>query len=267
MGCLAIGMALLHAERACAPFPCLAEPRPTVDCRSALFWQVATPLQDRSKHPPAPVWPSAGVPLGRLHARTGGGHRAGSRGLPRASRPLLPQCPERPRLWRLCSTPPDGPQACLAAPPGLGGIDTSGMALLHPSRAGRRPPQSGRQGRAQHRWRGGGQRGLGRHQGGVVGAGAGATATVAEHPLQGLLRPCEARLMVRSARACPAAAGAPTTRTRCRRGAGEERLRVETVWSRRTVLGHGQQGRHRVWTDGHARLACTLAACKVLVQW
>jgi hypothetical protein len=42
---------------------------------------------------------------------------------------------------------------------------------------------------------------------------------------------------------------------------------VETVWSMLTVLGHGQQVRHRVWTDGHARLACTLAACKVLVQW
>ncbi len=45
----------------------------TVDFIIALFCQVDTHLQDISKHPHAPLWPSEVVPLGILHASKAGG--------------------------------------------------------------------------------------------------------------------------------------------------------------------------------------------------
>ena len=40
----------------------------------------------------------------------------------------------------------------LAAPTVLGGIDTHGIALIHPMRAGRSPQHIGRKGLSNHRW-------------------------------------------------------------------------------------------------------------------
>jgi hypothetical protein len=56
-------------------------------------------------------------------------------------------------------------------------------------------------------------------------------------------------------------------RPRCQCGAWQVRLVVEMVLSRRTVVCHVTRGMPRVWAYGHARLACTMAAFKVLVQW
>jgi hypothetical protein len=118
----------------------------------ALCYHVDAQRHDLPPPPEAPLWPRAVVPLGRLHARTGGGNRAGSRWRPRASRALCPRFPDRTRLCRLCRTPQDWTQGFWAAPPGLGGIAPYGLARSHPRRAGRRPQQSGRQGRSQQRW-------------------------------------------------------------------------------------------------------------------
>jgi hypothetical protein len=42
---------------------------------------------------------------------------------------------------------------------------------------------------------------------------------------------------------------------------------VETVLSMLTLVCHFKKVRHRVWTYFHARLAFTMAACNILVQW
>jgi len=42
---------------------------------------------------------------------------------------------------------------------------------------------------------------------------------------------------------------------------------VETVLSMLTVVCHCKRVMHRVWTYFHARLAFTMAAFNVLVQW
>jgi hypothetical protein len=85
--------------------------------------------------------------------------------------------------------------------------------------------------------------------------------------LQGLLRQCEERLIVRSDPAFRAPEGDPANRTRCPRGEWEDRLLVATVRSMLTVVCHCKQVMPRVWAYVHARLACTMAACHVLVQW
>src|SRR5262249_28221907 len=108
------------------------------------------------QHPEAHRWPSEVVTLGLLHARKGVGNRPCSRWLTRDSRALFPHLPERTRLLRLCKTPHDWTQVCLAAPTVLGVIDTYGIALIHPMRAGRSPQQIGRKGLSNHRWMVGG---------------------------------------------------------------------------------------------------------------
>ena len=97
-------------------------------------------------------------------------------------------------------------------------------------------------------------------------AWAWATAQVAEHPLQGLMRQCEERMMGLRDTGFHAPEGAPTHLQRCQRGAWEDRMLVETGRSRLTLVGHCKQGLHRVWTYCHARRACTMAAFHGLGQ-
>jgi hypothetical protein len=240
---------------------------PTLDFIPALFYEVDEPRRAIPTPPHARLWPSAVVPLGLLQALKGGGNRAFYRWRTRDYRALFPQLPERPRLFRLCMTPQDWPQGFLASPPVLGGLDPSGMALLHPLRAGRSPQQIGRTGLSQHRWRVGGTRCLLWNPGGVVVGWACATAHVAATTFQGLVRQCEEQRMVRSDTACHAAAGAPTNLTLCQRGEWQNRLRVEPGLSMLTLVCHGKKGMPRGWTSFHARLAFTMAAFPLLVQW
>ena len=53
----------------------------------------------------------------------------------------------------------------------------------------------------------------------------------------------------------------------CRRGEWQDRLLVETVLSMLTLVSHFKKVMHRVWAYFHARLAFTMAAFNVLVQW
>jgi hypothetical protein len=155
----------------------------------------------------------------------------------------------------------------LAAPTVLGVLDTYGIELIQPMREGRRPQQMGRTGLSTHRWIGGGQWWRRLHQGGVIVAWAWATAHVADHTLQWVVRPGADRMMVLRATAGHAAEGDPTNLTLCQRGEWEDRIRVETGWSLLPFVGHVKQGLPRVWEDGQARLAFPMAACHVLVQW
>ena len=132
----------------------------TIECLTAFFGQVADQLAGLPQPPEAHRWPREVGPLGLLHAFQGGGNRAVSRWLTRASRALCPRVPERPRLLRLCTTHHDGPPAFVAAPPVRGGMAPSGIELIHPMRAGRRPPPLGRKGLSNHRGIGGGTLGL-----------------------------------------------------------------------------------------------------------
>ena len=239
----------------------------TVEFITALFYEVDEQLHAIPKHPEAHLWPSEVVPLGLLHALKGVGNRAFYRWLTRDSRALFPRLPERTRLFRLFTTHQDWTQVFLAAPTVLGGIDTYGTELIHPIREGRSPQQSGRQGLANHRWIVGGKWCLLLNQYGLVVAWACATAKVADNPCQGLIRQFEEQMIVLSDTAFHAAEGDPTNLTLCPRGEWQDRQLVETVLSMLTMVCHCKQVMHRVWTYFHARLAFTMAAFNVLVQW
>jgi hypothetical protein len=239
----------------------------TVECITALFCEVDEQLSAIPQHPEARLWPSEVVTLGLLHALTGVGNRAFYRWLTRDYRTLFPRLPERTRLFRLFTTHQDWTQAFLAAPTVLGVIDTYGIELIHPMREGRSPQQIGRKGLSNHRWMVGGKLCLVLNQWGLIVAWACATANVADTTCQWLIRQCEECMIVLSDTAFHAAAGDPTNLKLCQRGEWQDRMLVETVLSMLTLVSHFKKAMHRIWGYFHARLAFTMAAFNVLVQW
>jgi len=239
----------------------------TVEFITALFSEVDEQLRTIPKHPEAHLWPSEVVTWGLLHARKGGGNRAFSRWLTRDYRPLFPRLPERTRLLRLFTTHHDWTQAFLAAPTVLGGIDPYGIELLHPMREGRSPQQIGRKGLSNHRWMVGGKLCLLLNQWGLIVGWACATATVADNTFQWLMQQVDRRMIVLSDTGFHAAAGDPSNLKLCQRGEWQDRMLVETVLAMLTLVCHVKQVMHRGWASFQARLAFTMAAFHVLVQW
>ena len=239
----------------------------TDDFITALFCQVDDQMPSLPKHAHATLWPSEIVTLGLLHALKGVGNRAFYRWLMRDYRLLFPRLPERTRLFRLFRTHQDWTQVFLAAPTVLGVIDTYGIELIHPMREGRSPHQIGRKGLSNHRWIVGGKLCLLLNQWGLIVAWACATANVADNTFQGLIRQCEERMIVLRDTGFHATEGDPSNLKLCQRGEWQDRLLVETVLSMLTLVCHCKRVMHRVWAYFQARLAFTMAAFNLLVQW
>src|SRR5918911_2462814 len=260
-------MYFLHAGRQRDTLPGTEEPMSTIEFITALFYEVDEQRGAIPKHPEALLWPSEVVTLGLLHALTGVGNRPFYRWLTRDYRALFPRLPERTRLFRLLKTHHDWTQGFLAAPTILGVIDTYGIELIHPIREGRSPQQIGRKGVSNHRWIVGGKLCLLLNQWGLIVGGACDTANVADNTFQWLIRQFEERMIVLSDTAFHAAEGDPTNLKLCQRGEWEDRILVETVLSMLTVVCHFKKVMHRVWAYFQARLAFTMAAFNVLIQW
>src|SRR2546430_16223888 len=239
----------------------------TVECITALFYEVDEQIGAIPKHPEAHLWPSEVVTLGLLHARKGGSNRAFYRWLTRDYRALFPHLPERTRLFRLFKTHQDWTQVFLAAPTGLGVSDTYGIELIPPMREGRSPQQMGRKGLSNPRWIVGGKLCLLLNQWGLTVAWACATANVADNTFQWLIRQFEEQMIVLSDNAFHATEGDPSNLKLCQRDEWQDRMLVETVLSMLTLVCHFKKVMHRVWAYFHARLAFTMAAFNVLVQW
>ncbi len=139
--------------------------------------------------------------------------------------------------------------------------------MIHPIREGRSLRQIGRKGLSNHRWIVGGTWCLLLNQYGLVVAWDCATATVPDKTFQWLIRQCEECMIVFSDTAFHATEGDPSNLKLCQRGEWQDRLLVETVLSMLTLVCHFKKVMHRVWTSFHARLAFTMAAFNVLVQW
>ena len=239
----------------------------TLDFITALFYELDEQMGAIPNHPEAHLWPSEVVTLGRLHALKGVGNRAFYRWLTRDYRALFPRLPEHTRLFRLFRTHQAWTRIFMAAPTVLGVIDTDGIALIHPMRAGRSPQQIGRKGLSNHRWIVGGKLCLLLNQWGLVAGWDCATTHVADNTFQWLVRQFEDQMIVLSDTGFHAAEGDPTNLKLCQRGAWEDRMLVETVLSMLTLVCHFKKVMHRVWAYFHARLAFTMAAFNVLVQW
>ena len=125
----------------------------------------------------------------------------------------------------------------------------------------------GRKGLSNHRWSVGGTRGRRLNQFGLGVAWACDTAPVPDSTVQPRIRPLEEHMRIWRATAFQAAEGDPAHLNLCARGQWNDRMRIETVRSMLTWVSHCTKMMHRVWEYFQARLAFTLAAFPVLVQW
>jgi len=89
----------------------------------------------------------------------------------------------------------------------------------------------------------------------------------ADNTFQWLIRQFEERMIILSDTGFHATEGDPSNLKLCQRGEWQDRMLVETVLSMLTVVCHFKRVMHRVWAYFHARLAFTMAAFNVLVQW
>ncbi len=150
---------------------------------------------------------------------------------------------------------------------GLGGVDSYGIAVLHPLRAGRRAQPIGRKGKSNPRWIVGGKLCLRLNPLGLVVAGDCAGATAPDSAFPPLSEACAEDLSVLSDTAFPAKAGDPPTLKLWARGTWNTRRLVETVLSMLTGVCQLKKVLHRTWAAFQARLAFTLVAFNLLVQW
>jgi hypothetical protein len=149
----------------------------------------------------------------------------------------------------------------------LGVVDSYGIELLHPMREGRSPKQIGRKGKSNHRWIVGGKLCLLLNHLGLVVAWDCAGANASDTAFHPLIEAFEEQMIVLSDDGFHAKEGAPPNLKLCHRGTWNTRMLVETVLSMLTGVCHLKKVLHRVWTYLQARLAFTLAAFNLLVQW
>lgn len=239
----------------------------TQDFITELFCKVDDEMSHVPKHPQASLWPSEVVTLGLLHAIKGVGNRAFYRWLSKNFRPLFPNLPHRTRLFRLFKIHQAWTDSFSASPTMLGVIDSYGIELIHPIREGRTPQQIGKKGKSNHRWIVGGKLCLLlNHLGLVVGWDCD-TANVHDTHFQPLIRKFEDQMVVLGDMGFHAREGDPSNLKLCERGEWNERMMVETTLSMLTLVCHFKKVMHRVWEYFRARLAFTMAAFNILVQW
>ena len=239
----------------------------TQDFITELFCRVDDAMPAIRKHPQALLYPSELVTLGILFALKGVGNRAFWRWLTRDYRDLFPKLPERTRFFRLLQTHQDWTNYFLADPTVLGVIDTYGIELIHPIREGRSPAQIGKKGVSNHRWIVGGKLALVLNQWGLVVDWDCDSDNVHDNTFQPLVAQFADQMVVLSDNSFHRAEGDPVNLKICQRGTWNVRLVIETVLSMLTVVSHFKKVGHRVWEAFQARLAFTLAAFNLLVQW
>lgn len=239
----------------------------TEDFITELFCKVHDQMKDLPKHSQANLWPSEVTTIGLLQAIKGVGNRAFYRWLYQNHQDMFPGLPDRTRLFRLLKTHRDWTDQFLAAPSLLGVIDSYGIELIHPAREGRSPSQMGKKGKSNYRWIVGGKLCLLLNHLGLVTAWDCATANVNDTHFQPLVTQVKDQMVVFADLGFHAKRDDPPNLKLCRRGQWNQRMLVETVLSMLTQVWHLKKVTHRVWDYFQARLAFTMAAFNLVVQW
>jgi hypothetical protein len=239
----------------------------TLDFITELYCRVDEAMTDVPKHSQSKLYPSEIVTLGILFTLKGVGNRAFYRWLKRDHLALFPDLPERTRLFRLFEVHHAWTDRFLAEPTLLGVADTYGIELLHPMREGRSPKQIGKKGKSNQRWIIGGKLGFVLNQFGLVVDWGCDTANVHDSMFQPLVAQFREEMVVLTDTGFHAQAGDPPNMKVCPRGTWNVRMVVETVLSMLTVVCHFKKVGHRIWRYFQARLAFTMAAFNILVQW
>jgi hypothetical protein len=239
----------------------------TEDFITELFCRIDDAMKDITKHPQANLYPSEVVTLAVLFALKGVGDRAFYRWIARDFRPMFPKLPERTRLFRLFKAHQSWTKRFLAGPTVLGVVDSYGIELLHPYRQGRSDRQIGKKGFSNHRWIVGGKLCFVLNKFGLVSGWTCDTANVHDTTFHPLIRSFEDEMLILSDHGFFSKAGNPSNLKVCQRGTWNVRIIIETVLSMLTTICHFKRIGHRIWEYFVARLAFTMAAFNILVQW
>jgi hypothetical protein len=239
----------------------------TEDFITELFCRIDDMMKNTPKHSQANLYPSEIVTLAILFALKGVGDRAYYRWIARDYRPMFPKLPERTRLFRLFKTHQNWTERFLVEPTVLGVVDSYGIELLHPYRQGRSDRQIGKKGLSNHRWIVGGKLCFVLNQLGLVSGWTCDTANVHDTSFHPLIRSFEDEMVILSDHGFFSKAGNPSNLKVCQRGTWNVRIIIETVLSMLTTICHFKHIGHRVWDYFKARLAFTMAAFNILVQW
>lgn len=234
---------------------------------TALFNNVYDEMIGTPNHNQASLHPSEIVTIGLLYAIKGVGTRAFYRWLSGNYLSMFPNLTHRTRLFRRLRTHQAWTNHFLASPSVLGVIDSYGIELVHPVREGRSSRQIGRKGKSNYRWIVGGKLCLVLNHLGMVVAWDCDTANVHDTRFQSLVRQFEDEMIVLADAGFHARQGDPSNLKLCKRGEWNERMRVETVLSMLTLVCHFKKSMHRVWEYFSMKLAFSMAAFNILVQW
>ena len=239
----------------------------TSDFVVELFCGIDDKMSDAPKHSQASLYPGEVVTLAFMFAIKGVGNRAFYRWLKNDWMDYFPNLPDRTRLFRLFKTHRKLTERFLAEQTTLGVIDTFGIELIHPIREGRSPQQIGKKGVSNHRWIVGGKLCIVLNKLGLVVAWDCDTANVSDNTFQPLIRQFEDKMIIFGDSSFHCAMGDPTNLKLCERGQWNDRMMVETVFSMLTLVMHFKKIMHRVWDYFQMRLAFTIAAYNLLIQW
>jgi len=239
----------------------------TEDFITDLFCPIDDAMHEVVKHPQASLYPSEIVTLGILFAIKGVGNRAFYRWLKQNYQHLFPRLPDRTRLFRAFKVHHAWTNRFLAEPSLLGVADTFGIELIHPIREGRSERQIGKKGISNHRWIVGGKLALVLNHLGLIVDWDCDTANVSDNTFQPLIAQFEDVMVVLTDNGFHAKMGDPVNLHVCARGTLNMRMMIETVLSMLTTVCHFKKVGHRVWEYFKARLAFTMAAFNLLVQW
>lgn len=241
-----------------------------------LFCRIDDVLADVPKHPRASLYPGEIVTLAVLFALKGKAGRAFYRWIERDWRALFLGLPERTRLFRLFCAHQDwadkflAGHASVAEPTLLGICDSFGVELIHPRREGRSKQQIGKKGLSNHRWIVGIKWcPLINSRGQIVDWDA-EGANVHDATFQRMLAQYQGKsgVFVDSGfHRSKNKGGDPPHLVVCKRGACNQRMLIETLFSQVAgVLGLKKIGQ-RAWPYVEARLAFAAAAYNLLLSW
>jgi hypothetical protein len=208
------------------------------------------------------------VTLALLYALTGKGQRAFWRWLRRDYQSLFPHLPDRTRLFRLFNSHRYLIGEFLAAPSLIGVIDSYGIELLHPRRAGHSEEQIGKKGKSNQRWIVGGKLCFVLdHLGRIVDWECNTANVYDGSVFQHLVDKFADEMVIFSDTGFEKKEWYPTNLRLCPRGEWNVRMIIETVLSMLTYVCHFKHMAHKVWAYFETHVGFTLALFNILIQW
>lgn len=234
-----------------------------------LFCRVDDRMINETEHRRAKLSKSELVTIGLLFALKGASQHAFYQWLSQNFSCLFPRLPERTRLFRRLKTHRRLTDRFLAEPTVLGVADSFGIELCHPIRERRAPKKRrfAKKGLSNWRWIVGGKLCIVTNKFGLIAAYAAATANVSDTDFHPLIEQFDEQMIVFADKGFRSKKRNPANLKICARGACNERMLVETVFSLLTQVCNLKRLRQRVFEYFEARLAFAVAVFNILQQW